>query len=471
MKTNEKIMMGLASLAIVATPIAAVISCGKNKATNKETNSNDARQTEGKTGNNSNAKETKKKSPYDKSLINEFIKNRFSKRLSPTTITGAIAQTSDRYKNPVYPMGFKGKTQKHDIVLTSEKAEAIIKKSIKEDGFAYLIQDNRLKQIDNIAEKAFLKLNKFQYYAVASWALKIENAASNNSKTQQPQPDVKINPKKIGDITYNTGDVYYAAAKGLKGEALMKKLHEIQGQHIVHRGYGQLYDTYKKAFLDDIYDKDKTFIDIYSENPTGKDPYNYILGNNDGNYHVEGDMYNREHVIPQSWFGKKSPMRNDAQFVWPTDGKVNGMRSNYPHALANNASFTSKNGSKLGTNANYGGQVFEPIDEFKGDIARAYLYFALSYHERIVSHVQAKKVFTPAFPFIHNNFLKLYIKWAKEDPVDKFDIQRNREVAKIQGNRNPFVDYPELIDEIWGNDGDGNPTKTFTNNGVAMEIK
>jgi len=80
-------------------------------------------------------------------------------------------------------------------------------------------------------------------------------------------------------------------------------------------------------------------------------------------------------------------MVSDPYHIWPTDGKVNGMRSNYPHGVVGNATYTSLNGSKLGSNLNsgysagYSGTVFEPIDEFKGDIARAYFYFATRYQE------------------------------------------------------------------------------------------
>ncbi len=72
-------------------------------------------------------------------------------------------------------------------------------------------------------------------------------------------------------------------------------------------------------------------MDIYSENSEGEDPYKFKIGKSQcGKCINEGDCYSREHIIPQSCFGKKSPMKNDAHFVIPTDGAVNKLRGNLP---------------------------------------------------------------------------------------------------------------------------------------------
>ncbi len=94
-------------------------------------------------------------------------------------------------------------------------------------------------------------------------------------------------------------------------------------------------------------------------------------------YSGEGSCYNREHAFPRSWFGGAvSPMNTDVHHVFATDGYVNGRRSSYPYGDVASATYTSSNGSKLGAGSSasgYTGTVFEPIDEFKGDFARAYL--------------------------------------------------------------------------------------------------
>ena len=253
---------------------------------------------------------------------------------------------------------------------------------------------------------------------------------------------------------------YYDTATG-SGYALKTQLYNIIKGHST-KSYDALKGLYTQTdtdngFQDKYYEKDNTILDIYSENATAKDPYNYIPGQKEcGNYANEGDCYNREHLIPQSVFSKASPMVSDPLHIWPTDGKVNGMRSNYPHGVVGSATYTSKNGSKLGNNVNsgysagYSRTVFEPIDEFKGDIARAYLYFATRYQENGIQgwsyamfNGTKDKVFT-------DTFLKILMTWHINDPVSDREKDINNIVYRYQKNRNPFIDHPEYAQKIWG---------------------
>ena len=143
---------------------------------------------------------------------------------------------------------------------------------------------------------------------------------------------------------------YYDTATGT-GYALKTQLYSIILGH-TDNGYSGLWTTYQTSDRDIFYENDNTILDIYSENPTGIDPYNFIYGTDQdsGSGSIEGDVYNREHIIPQSIFSEQSPMRNDAHFVVPTDKIVNGERSNFP--LGNVASatvYTSQNGTLVGT--------------------------------------------------------------------------------------------------------------------------
>ncbi len=248
---------------------------------------------------------------------------------------------------------------------------------------------------------------------------------------------------------------YYNNATGT-GYTLKTQLYNIIKGH-TDKGYDGLYTTYLTSDRDHFYENDNTVLDMYSENPTGSDPYNFSPTNADqcGNYSHEGDCYNREHIIPQSVFNSAAPMHNDAHFITPTDGKVNGMRSNYPFGMVGNATFVSQNGSKLGPNLNsgysagYSATVFEPIDEFKGDIARMYFYFATRY-ENVVSNYNyamfnhtANQVFTPTF-------LEILKHWNAQDPVSAREIERNNAIYSRQGNRNPYIDHPEYVEMIWG---------------------
>lgn len=248
---------------------------------------------------------------------------------------------------------------------------------------------------------------------------------------------------------------YYSTATGT-GYTLKTQLYNIIKGH-TDNGYAGLYTTYQTSDVDNFYENDGTVLDMYSENPAGTDPYNYSTGSTQrcGNYSVEGDCYNREHIIPQSVFNEQSPMVADAHFITPTDGKVNGMRSNYPHGVVSTPTYISQNGGKLGPNSTsgYSGTVFEPINEFKGDIARMYFYFATRYENTVAGYSYAmfdgssNKVFTTAF-------LNILLAWNAQDPVSAREIARNNAIYTRQNNRNPYIDHPEYVNQIWNPSAD-----------------
>ncbi|MBG6185691.1 endonuclease [Flavobacterium sp. CAN_S2] len=245
-------------------------------------------------------------------------------------------------------------------------------------------------------------------------------------------------------------DGYYANATGT-GYTLKTQLYNIIKDHTVQT-YGGLYVTYETSDIDNFFENDGSVLDMYSENPSGTDPYIYTIATTQrcGNYTNEGDCYNREHIIPQSVFNEQSPMVSDAHFITPTDGKVNGIRSNYPHSVVATATQTTLNGSKLGasTTAGYSGPVFEPIDEFKGDIARMYFYFATRYENTVAGYNypmfnnSTGKVFTTAF-------LNQLLAWHNQDPVSAREIARNNAIYARQNNRNPYIDNPSYVAAVW----------------------
>jgi endonuclease I len=256
---------------------------------------------------------------------------------------------------------------------------------------------------------------------------------------------------------------YYSTATGT-GYTLKTQLYNIIKGH-TDNGYAGLYTTYQTSDVDNFYENDGTVLDMYSENPSGTDPYNYSTGTTQrcGSYSVEGDCYNREHIIPQSVFNEASPMVADAHFITPTDGKVNGMRSNYPHGTVSSATYTSQNGSKLGSSgvSGYSGTVFEPVNAFKGDIARMYFYFATRYENTVAGYTYAmfdgssNKVFTTAF-------LNMLLAWNAQDPVSAREIARNNAIYARQNNRNPYIDHPEYINQIWGGTAPSGDTQAPT---------
>jgi len=148
--------------------------------------------------------------------------------------------------------------------------------------------------------------------------------------------------------------------------------------------------------------------------------------------------FNTEHTFPQSMFNSAQPMKADLHHLFPTEGSANSTRSNHPFGIV--ANVTSQVGlSALGTNSG-GSTVFEPHDGQKGATARAMLYFGARYPQ-------------------HASFLAqqegLMRTWSHAFPPTSVDVQRNNDIYSFQQNRNPFVDYPVLMDRV----------KSFSNSG------
>lgn len=258
---------------------------------------------------------------------------------------------------------------------------------------------------------------------------------------------------------------YYNSANGLSGAALKTALSSIITSGHQDKGYSGLWTAYKTTDIDKDYENDGSILDIYSEKPVGTDPYKYTPGGDQcGTYSTEGNCYNREHIIPQSLFNQASPMVADIHFIRATDGKVNGMRSNYPFGKVGSASFTSQNGSKLGTSASsgYSGTVFEPIDEFKGDVARMIFYFVTRYQSKLSSFSSGNMLGSSTFPGLQTWELNVLLAWHNQDPVSQAEIKRNNASYTYQGNRNPFIDNPNYVNLIWGSQQPASDTQAPT---------
>ncbi|MGU3373379.1 endonuclease [Chryseobacterium sp. M5A1_1a] len=261
---------------------------------------------------------------------------------------------------------------------------------------------------------------------------------------------------------------YYNPAVGLTGAPLKTALRAIITPGHQDKGYSGLWTAYFTTDRDTTYENDGTIMDIYSENPTGPDPYNFTVGTNQcGQYSTEGQCYNREHIVPQSLFSQALPMRSDIHFIRATDGKVNGMRSNYPFGkVGPNPSYTSQNGSKLGSSASpgYSGIVFEPIDAFKGDVARMIFYFVTRYETQLASFSSGDMLGGSAFPGLQSWELQELLAWNALDPVSPAETARNNAAYTYQGNRNPFIDNSAYADLIWSNVPVDNQSPTAATN-------
>jgi endonuclease I len=251
---------------------------------------------------------------------------------------------------------------------------------------------------------------------------------------------------------------YYQNISTQTGYTLKTDLHDLIKTHSA-QGYGAIWTFYANHSLDTYFENDGSILDIYAEKPFGSDSYSYTkVTDQCGNYSGEGGCYNREHSFPKSWFGGKiEPMNSDIHHIFATDGYVNSKRGSYPYGEVASATFTSSNNTKLGTATialGYSGTVFEPIDEFKGDLARAHLYMATRY-ENVISNWQTNSTYSDAILDGSNNKvfetwqLNMLLRWHANDPVSQKEIDRNEAAYSHQGNRNPFIDHPEYVDKIW----------------------
>jgi hypothetical protein len=144
------------------------------------------------------------------------------------------------------------------------------------------------------------------------------------------------------------------------------------------------------------------------------------------------NIMNVEHTWPQSKFsGNKGDQKADLHHLYPSDPELNSIRGNNPFGVVAKPIFVTKCPvSQIGDDAN-GVRVFEPPMAHKGNVARALFYFSVRYSLRIDANQEAT--------------LK---QWNMDDPPDAEELARNNAVEKFQGNRNPFIDQPELANSI-----------------------
>jgi len=250
-------------------------------------------------------------------------------------------------------------------------------------------------------------------------------------------------------FSYYSPDIppgYYDTANGLTGDALLMALHDIIKDHVAH-SYTYAWTAYETT---DVRPVDGKVWDVYSDIPGGTPPYLYTFGVNEGGVGgAEGTGYTREHTWCKSWFGGEvSPMYTDLFALYPCDTHMNGTRGIFAYGETSAPQLISLNGSMVGPSSvpGYTGTVFEPIDEFKGDLARAYLYFSTRYY--------LEDAGWPGGPATDGAEIKpwaleMFLQWIDNDPVSQKEIDRNTAIYLIQGNRNPYVDHPEFVETVY----------------------
>ena len=235
---------------------------------------------------------------------------------------------------------------------------------------------------------------------------------------------------------------YYYSAEGKQKADLKTALHQIISQaHMLSYGSGE-GRTWQGFFATDQL-SDGMVLDRYSSEKRFFDGFNGVEG-----MHIE-------HSFPKSWWGSyENNAYRDLFHLYPADGTTNTTKGNQPLGeVLLPASFD--NGiSKIGKNgfgSPYSGTCFEPADVYKGDFARSYLYMVTAY-EDFASLWNSPMLEKNTYPVWSKWALDLLLKWHRQDPVSELEKERQEKVFSIQGNRNPYIDYPELVEYVWGKD-------------------
>ncbi len=231
---------------------------------------------------------------------------------------------------------------------------------------------------------------------------------------------------------------YYSSLKGKKGAELKTAVHElIKTASVLSYGSGSGHTW------DGFYSTDR------ADDGAVRDRYS-----NDTRYFGERgasvDGMNIEHSFPKSWWGGKEVQAyKDLYNLMPCEQKINSAKSNYPMGKVTGTS-TDNGCTKVGAGSN-GYKLWEPADKWKGDFARGYMYMATAYQDYTWSGAQALQILEQDdYPTLQKWAYTLYLEWARTDKVDGIEATRNQAVSNIQGNRNPFVDFPNLMEYIWG---------------------
>lgn len=173
---------------------------------------------------------------------------------------------------------------------------------------------------------------------------------------------------------------------------------------------------------------------------------------------------NIEHSFAKSWWGgSNNDAYKDCYHLNPSNSTANSARSNYPLGVPTKDIKSNTGSLKVGK-ATYNDQtfwVFEPKDEYKGDFARAYFYMATCYGDELtwrknnkdVGSYYAMRPSNDANEYLEfmDWEIEVLLKWHRQDPVSEKELNRMDAVSDFQHNRNPYIDYPDLVEYIWGN--------------------
>ncbi len=245
-------------------------------------------------------------------------------------------------------------------------------------------------------------------------------------------------------------EYYYRKAEGLRGTQLKAMLHDIiQPDKVLDYG-GGVGKTWSGFWLTDQMDDMQV-----------RDRYSNIVRHLNPDMSAVSNM-NIEHIWANSWWGHlKNNAFCDLFNLYPADATANGRKSNNPIGIVDGTVSFDNGVTKVGKSSSYRADslitVWEPADQWKGDFARTYFYMATCYSHMTSLWTTSEGLLTvdPGSPLLMRPWVyNLMLEWAEADPLDDIELERCNAIYDIQGNRNPFVDYPELCQYIWGDKTD-----------------
>ena len=233
---------------------------------------------------------------------------------------------------------------------------------------------------------------------------------------------------------------YYNTAENKSDQALRSALHNIIDDHIEFPYTSSSTDTWDILQESDADPSNSNnVILVYTrESVNGPQEYN------------GGSGWNREHVWAKSRgdFGTEIGEGTDVHNLRASNVQVNSTRTNYSFDNCTLNSCEVTYGNSYSSTA----LVFEPRDEDKGDVARIIFYMDVRYEgdSGELDLEMTENILSVTSKLPRHGVRSTLLEWHEMDPVDDFERNRNDVIYSYQGNRNPFIDHPELVDYIWG---------------------
>ncbi len=252
---------------------------------------------------------------------------------------------------------------------------------------------------------------------------------------------------------------YYAKADGKKDSLLKSALHDtickgiryVYGTNQYHsstkageweKGDLKAYGTWEAFPLTDI-----------TEGGSVWDMYSCSVRYYPAKRGESACSMNIEHCLPKSWWGGTvNDAYKDLFNLNPSDQRANSQKSNFPPGHVQKGDKFDNGSFRMDTkkSSRYGYVCYEPEEEYRGDFARTYFYMATAYEDIDWSDTYKDYVNSGSYLFFSDNIISVLLDWHRADPVSDKEICRADRISSIQHNRNPFIDYPELVEYIWG---------------------